>query len=154
LSLFAHTSPRPPAADLTRLAYDTLGEAELEDADRDELARHAVAMVERVKRSAIWRRALASTQRLVEVPFETLWPVHDGVPSTVRGVIDLAFREPCGWIIVDYKTHPWSMERLVEEYGEQVRLYAAIWEKLVQEPVQEAGLYSTHLDQYQPLARR
>ena len=80
-----------------------------------------------------------------------------GVPLLVRGVIDLAFLEPNGWVIVDYKTDrhgPDCLQDLAEHYKGQVLTYAKIWEKITGEKVREAGLYFTHAGKYVELDSR
>jgi ATP-dependent helicase/nuclease subunit A len=69
----------------------------------------------------------------------------------IRGVIDLAFREPAGWVIVDYKTDPRAEQQLpslVDRYRPQVEQYAAAWERMIGEPVIERGLLFTAVDRY------
>jgi ATP-dependent helicase/nuclease subunit A len=69
----------------------------------------------------------------------------------VRGVIDLAFREADGWVIVDYKTDAvddGDPSELVKHYRPQVEAYAAAWQGLVGEPVKERGLYFTACGRY------
>ncbi len=111
-------------ADLLALAQDALVEQGLETA----LAEEAVNMVRSVMESAIWKRASAAEQVLVEVPFEILMPENESAEESpgllVRGAIDLAFHEPEGWIIVDYKTDRRPADRveeLVEKYRAQVQ---------------------------------
>ena len=105
--------------------------------------------------SDLWKRAQASTKLLVEVPFQKLVPIDpqvpDSVPTILRGVIDLVFREEHGWTVVDYKTdaRPASeLPALVEHYRGQVETYAAFWQETTGEPVTEMGLYFTHTGQY------
>ena len=104
--------------------------------------------------SAIWQRAQASTRRLVEVPLQTCLLAEESsvkLPTILRGVIDLAFEEPSGWVIVDYKTDAVpreGMNRLVEHYRGQVETYARAWQSITEQPVHETGLYFTAADQY------
>jgi ATP-dependent helicase/nuclease subunit A len=158
IHLLLQTAVTTPEADLADLAYASLREFAPELSDRADLV---LATVRAVMRSEIWQRAMQSGRRLVEVPFQTLAPsaseLPSGVPTIVRGVIDLIFREHNGWVIVDYKTdeRPESeLENLVEHYQGQVLLYADLWEQMVNEPVQEAGLYFTHLDRYAVVRRK
>jgi ATP-dependent helicase/nuclease subunit A len=144
---------REPNAELRRLALARLENEGLDPA----LAERAVAMAQRVTRSEIWRRAQQSSRCLVEVPFHIFRPqgcASSTVPTLVRGVIDLAFREPAGWVIVDYKTdaHPaGSLDSLVAHYRPQLEAYAAAWQEMLAEPIAELGLYFTHPDRYVPL---
>jgi ATP-dependent exoDNAse (exonuclease V) beta subunit len=65
----------------------------------------------------VLRRAAAALELRREVPVAH---VHaDG--TIVEGIIDLAFREPRGWLIVDFKTD--AELRDPTRYVEQVRLY-------------------------------
>ena len=118
-------------------------------------------VVEAVRRSEIWRRAERASQRLVEVPFTICLPPGDPLieaaplPTLVRGVVDLAFREAGGWVIVDWKTDAAGTDAgiagRVRHYAPQVRLYAEIWGRITGEPVVETGLYFTAADRYERL---
>ncbi|MEQ9569937.1 MAG: UvrD-helicase domain-containing protein, partial [Longimicrobiales bacterium] len=92
-----------------------------------------LTLVERVRGSEFWERALAAEARLTEQPF--VLEREDG--RYLEGVIDLAFREPDGWVIVDYKTA--ADDRVfalrLPRYREQVALYAEAWRRLTGEPV-------------------
>lgn len=131
-----------PGADLERLAAAALAEVGLQPS----LAPQAAALARSVSASDIWGRAIGSDMRLVEVPLQALWNEGVPVPTILRGVIDLIFREDGGWVLVDYKT-----DRLDEGgageaargYAPQVRLYAEAWEKCTGEAVKEAFLYFT-----------
>jgi ATP-dependent helicase/nuclease subunit A len=74
----------------------------------------------------------------------------DDGPSPTRavleGVIDLAFREPEGWVIADYKTDVGTDPEFparVESYRRQVDLYAQAWAHLTGEGVKERVLFFT-----------
>jgi NAD(P)H dehydrogenase (quinone) len=81
--------------------------------------------------SALWRRALGAKRVLTEVPFVTYLrpedplleckPTAAAVPTILRGVVDLAFLEPDGWVIVEYKTDQATnvcrIDALVEQCG-------------------------------------
>jgi ATP-dependent exoDNAse (exonuclease V) beta subunit len=91
----------------------------------------------------------------VEIPFTLPWELPDEsgslVPGLLHGRLDLVFREPEGWVIVDYKTDPIPREgvgSLVAHYRDQVALYAEAWERITGEPVHEAGLYFTRAETY------
>ena len=142
---------RDSGADLHNLAYATLQHEGLDPA----LANEAIAVVCSVTASEIWKRAQASDRRLMEVPFQTLMPVDpaegDGVPILLCGVIDLAFQEPKGWVIVDYKTDVRPMSHvpaLVEHYRGQVELYAETVARNDRRECGGKGLYFTHAKVY------
>jgi ATP-dependent helicase/nuclease subunit A len=143
---------RRPAADLLPLARMLLRE---EEASVD-LAESAIATVRSVLKSRLWQRAQACPERRAEIPLQML--VRDAqdktrLPTVRSGVIDLAFREPQGWVIVDYKTDDVAQReiaKLVDYYRPQVRSYAEAWQKLVHQPVHEVGLYFTRPNRYLP----
>ena len=114
-------------------------------------AGEAAEVVASVARSTTWARALACPKRMVEVPFEVLRARADGKSVVVRGVIDLAFLEPRGWVVVDYKTDSLSggrLDALVEHYRPQVGDYAETWASMTGQAVAESGLHFTEGNRY------
>ncbi len=109
-----------------------------------------MALVARVRASELWRRAERTDARQSEVPFALERPERgSGVRRLVEGVIDLAFREPDGWVIVDYKTDVGDdpdFPRRRRAYRRQVDLYAKCWETLTGEPVKERVLLFTTME--------
>jgi len=135
-----------PETDLTQRARQVLEEQQLDEA----LCDLAVATVQGAMDSEIWQRAVQSPCRKVEVPFSTMAAASGtdaaGLPTLIRGCIDLVFREAGGWVVVDYKTDDLrraSAEARARHHGPQVRLYARAWEQLAREPVKEMGLLFT-----------
>jgi len=141
LELAAHD----PTLDLTAAAAIVLSNEDVSPIHID----RAVATVTDVMRGDVWRRAQASGARLVEVPFSVQVRGEDlparvrrlagkegpPVPTVVRGVIDLVFREADGkrWTVVDWKTDAVAAasEPLLEShYLPQVELYAECWSLL------------------------
>ncbi|MBC7230592.1 MAG: UvrD-helicase domain-containing protein [Actinobacteria bacterium] len=141
IHLLLRAAMAEPGADLERLASASLEERELDPA----LAPQAAALARSVMASDVWRRALDSEKRLMEVPFQIPWE-DGGLPAVLRGVIDLAFREADGWVLVDYKTDRLrrdEVRRAGEKYAPQLSLYARAWEAACGEPVSEALIYFT-----------
>lgn len=115
--------------------------------------------IEGVRASPLWARAMASSRLLVEAPFALPGsllgelegpggerPDPEELPDVVEGVVDLAFLEPDGWVIADYKTDLGdSLTAPLRRagYRRQVDLYAACWERLTGEPVKERILFFT-----------
>ena len=61
----------------------------------------------------------------------------------LQGIIDCAFREEEGWVILDYKTDRGKTpEEMREEYRPQLLWYARAIRELTGLPVREAALYS------------
>jgi ATP-dependent helicase/nuclease subunit A len=139
-----------PEADLVRPAGTALLEHDL-DADRVD---EAVATVESVMRSEIWQRAQRSVQCLVEAPFQILLDeteTESGLPTVLRGAIDLAFREDAGWVLVDYKTDRIPSQgpgSLASKYLPQLKLYARAWEACTGESVKEMGFFFVRAEEY------
>ncbi|MGH7480919.1 MAG: 3'-5' exonuclease, partial [Longimicrobiales bacterium] len=98
------------------------------------------SLVDSVTRSRIWARARHADHRLVEVPFAEARSA--GGLEIREGVIDLAFRGPDGWVIVDYKTDATraDAERRTR-HRRQVELYAESWTRMTGEPVVERVIF-------------
>ena len=142
IHLLLETGMAEPGADIERLAAAALAEAGLDAS----LAPDAAALARSVMDAKIWRRALDSEACLVEAPFQVMQDEGVTVPTVLRGVIDLVFRENGGWVLVDYKTDRLdgeSAEETARLYAAQVRLYVEAWERCTGEPVKEAFLYFT-----------
>ncbi|HEY6052020.1 MAG TPA: 3'-5' exonuclease, partial [Thermoanaerobaculia bacterium] len=139
---------RDPAVDLRLYAANVLAEEERPPEDLEE----ALETVEGVRRSALWKRALASRQCLVEVPFALSVPsadlgLPDGGPSEtlLSGAIDLVFEDADGWTLVDYKsdTVAGNLDALVAFYTPQIEHYRRVWRDLTRRPTR-AGLFFVH----------
>lgn len=97
--------------------------------------------------SGLGQRLLASPQILREVPFVILRDYQtlggDAAGEVlVQGVIDCCFREPQGWVLLDYKTDSFSGRNLaMAKYGRQLRLYTEALTELTGEPVVESWLF-------------
>ena len=108
-------------------------------------------LVGQVQASELWQRAAAAEERYVELPFAAPYEGREApadVPVTVEGVVDLAFREPDGWVIADYKTDRGDdpdFERRTRAYRRQVDIYADCWAALTGDPVRERILLFTAL---------
>lgn len=150
IHVLLESSMRRPATNLRELAYSVLRDQELDASLLDD----AIETVESVLAAPILQRASAASKYLVEVPFELCREAASAereVPTLLRGVIDLAFLEPPGWVIVDYKTDaatPQTLPGLVEHYRDQVNIYCDAWHTITGEAVKEAGLYFTRAQVY------
>lgn len=147
---------RNPRSDPKRLVLNALT-AEAWDPDQ---AGRLLELIDRIRGSRLWDRAMNSTRRFVETPFCLLSDEKElgrmgemegrrpARPVYLHGVIDLVFRETGGWVIVDYKTDAVidRLERYVEYYTPQVVLYRRFWEKLTGGTVKESGLFFTDFE--------
>ena len=99
---------------------------------------------------ALYRRLAASDRVLREWRFSFEMPASRFAPGaddsdsvTVQGMIDCAFFEPDGIVLLDYKTdHVTDPEPLAERYRDQLAIYAAALEAIFHLPVKEQYLYS------------
>ncbi|MCR9295899.1 MAG: UvrD-helicase domain-containing protein [bacterium] len=116
-----------------------------------ERVQELVETVESVVRSVLWKRAQAASQCFSELPFETTVIDPSDQPTIVRGVIDLIFEEPGGWVLVDYKSDAIGKQDIanaVDFYRNQLDQYASHWADVTQSKVAECGLYFTKLQRY------
>ena len=94
--------------------------------------------------SEIGQRMLASPEVHREWDFN-LYLRERGI--IIQGIIDCAFREGNGWILLDYKTDRMEDERaFVELYRPQLEWYAVALRELTGKPVKESWLYSLSVD--------
>jgi ATP-dependent helicase/nuclease subunit A len=135
---------RDESLDLRAYASNVLSEEGRPSEDLDE----AVGLVEAVRSSPLWKRALEARQRFVEVPFalnvpsETLGISGGPVETLLTGALDLVFEEEDGWTIVDYKsdTIAGNLDELVAFYEPQIAHYRRYWQQLTGRPA-KAGLF-------------
>lgn len=99
------------------------------------------ALVEGVRRSETWQRAQQADSLLVEAPFALATTDGGDIETIVEGVIDLAFEESDGWVIVDYKTdvvdNVDNLEARRRQYRAQVDAYARYFEQTTGATVKE-----------------
>jgi ATP-dependent helicase/nuclease subunit A len=118
----------------------------------------AVSTVNQVIASGLWKHAKPSKQRLVDVPLAM--PVSEsesgnGLPTVLRGVIDLVFLEDNGWVIVDYKSErvdESEITAMANYYQPQVAAYAKVWEDISGQRVSEKCFRFTHFTHSVPTA--
>ena len=136
---------RDPTLDLELHAANLLAAEERPAAELPEVLR----VIEGVRSSELWKRALAAPRRLVEVPFAVQVPraelgIEDGPDSVVlQGAIDLVFEDADGWVLVDYKSDTvadGNLDGLVAFYTPQVEAYRRYWERLTGRATR-AGLF-------------
>ena len=142
---------RDPALDLRLFAANVLAEEDRPSTDLED----AIAAVEDVRASDLWKRALAARRCFVEVPFalpirpQELGRTSSGpAESLLTGAIDLVFEEDDGWVLVDYKTDTvaGNLDDLVRYYSPQVARYRRVWRDGTGRPTR-AGLYFVHTGQ-------
>ncbi len=149
IHLLLEAAARDPSADLEPLALSALEEKDL---DR-KYAKKALSIARQVSRSDIWKRAHKAKRFIPEAPVQILLPPDDprsgGVPTLLKGTIDLVFEEEDGWVIVDYKTdRAKDLGKLLDKHRFQLANYKSAWEEATGTPIVETGIYFTEADEY------
>ncbi len=135
---------RAGGADRERLAALRDSLAERQVFTEEEASWIRPEAVERFFASDIGKRMLASPE--VHREWEFNLAVRER-GMMVQGMIDCAFREGDGWILLDYKTDRVEDETaFAEEYRPQLDWYALALEKLTERPVKEKWLYALSID--------
>lgn len=137
---------RHPDAALSPLAISALTEQGLSLNLLDDV----LSTVSSVTASDMWQRAQSAEQCLVEIPISVL-STEGKLPTVLRGVIDLVFREAAGWVIVDYKSERVDAEhlpQLTEYYRPQLEAYGDHWHKVTGESVAERAIFYIHTGEY------
>ncbi len=133
---------------LAQLGRDLLIEFErpVDDTGAPTELQALLALVDAVRASSVWRRAMESDERYAEVPFAVNMGPEGGEPDVLEGVIDLVFRENGHWVVADFKTDSGEdpeFEERAGRYRAQVDLYGQCWEKVTGEVVGERVLVFT-----------
>lgn len=135
-----------PERSVRRLAERLATQYELGAGRVDEI----LATIDAVASSDIWERAQQGKNLQTEVSFESA-TTDSAMPTITRGVIDLCFEEPDGWVIVDYKTDDVTESTIDDallHYRGQLETYAEYWTKITGRPTIETGLFFTKLATY------
>ena len=119
----------------------------LQEAGADtEFLPNALDALQQFRNSEIWKEIQTSETVYTEVPF-AISQSENNASEIIRGVIDLVYRLPEGWKIVDYKTNVVKTDEdvraLCEQTADQVNTYARHWEKFTGETVVAKGLWLT-----------
>ena len=109
--------------------------------------------------SPLGKRMLAAPQTAKEWPFSMLYDanrvydhVETGEKLFLQGIIDTAFREDDGWVLVDYKTDRVANgDELRKRYASQLTIYREALATLIGEPVKETYIYSFRLREAVPI---
>jgi ATP-dependent exoDNAse (exonuclease V) beta subunit len=106
----------------------------------------AVDVVQGVSSAPFWREANAADERHVEVPYAIRQTDSSGLPTVVRGVIDLVYRPGASWRILDYKTDQVvDADSLVARYRGQIERYADAWAQVTATARPAGALYSIRM---------
>ena len=109
-----------------------------------------LSLIVRFANSALAGRILSARQVLREQPFVVRVPAHIISPAypsdettLLQGILDLAFEEKDGWVLVDYKTDripPEGPQALIPRYQGQLYAYRLALSHLTGRPVKQALL--------------
>ena len=103
--------------------------------------------------SRLGKRMLASGEIKREVSFTM--QINDRGPTMIQGIIDCAFREDDGWVLIDYKTDSDTVpERIVPRHETQMNWYRKALERLTHVKVKEMWLYAVRAGEAYPVERR
>ena len=130
-------------ADLVRRGFVPEGEAEYIDRPAILSFMHS-DIAARIRQSADVRREVKFV--VAERPHDAnpVWDEAIEAPIVVHGVIDLMFREKDGFVLVDYKTDRFVLERVnevAERYRPQIALYGRAIQRMTGFSVNESILY-------------
>ena len=90
----------------------------------------ALDTVEAVARASFWDEAKASAERHEEVPFARRMAT-EGSMQVMNGTIDLVYKRPSDWRLLDYKTDSHATtDDLRARYQQQIDAYAEAWGSL------------------------
>jgi ATP-dependent helicase/nuclease subunit A len=113
----------------------------------------ALAAAQGFQDSDLWKAIARADQVYTEAAFGRI--VSAEPERIARGRIDLIFKSPDGWMIVDFKTDAVGNDeealRIADFYKSQVVAYAEHWFGVTGEPVVEKGLWLTALNRYVPI---
>ena len=113
-------------------------------------------LLREIENTGFWQRVTGSMERLVEAALAAMDVAQDAagrsIPTVTQGIIDLAFREDRGWVLVEFKTdcYETTHERnaLVAYYTPQLQVYARLWERATGVAPVETGIFFTHGKEY------
>ena len=115
---------------------------------------NALDALQHFRNSEIWTEIQASETVYTEVPF-AVSQAADNANEIIRGVIDLVYRLPRGWKIVDYKTNSVKtdedVQALCEQTADQVDTYAKHWANFTGETVITKGLWLTERREFRAI---
>lgn len=98
----------------------------------------------RIKKSPLVKREMRFITEMPAGRFNSALPESvANEPIIIQGSVDLVFEENGKLIILDFKTDRITdEEKLIKAYAEQLNIYAAACEKILEKPIGECLLYS------------
>ncbi len=100
--------------------------------------------------SAEWGEIQASSAVYTEVPLAVGDSRNSGV-NVERGRIDLIYRTPVGWKMIDYKTDA-DVASIPLRYTDQLNAYARHWGSITDERVAVRGFWMTEIGAFQEIS--
>ena len=111
----------------------------------DDVVEEVIGDLRTTFHSALLERVRAAERVERELPLVTVEPT-----LVSEGYVDLAFREPAGWVLVDYKSDLAPSVETIAGYEQQVRAYVRMFRQ-TGEPVAEACLLFTASGETHPV---
>ena len=102
------------------------------------------------RKRPLWGRIQKADKVYTETPFSYKAPAGSefagetlSQDTYVNGIIDLVFKEPDGWTIIDYKTYDETeiSHEIRAGYEKQLDAYKEVWERITGEPVIEKEIF-------------
>ena len=120
----------------------------VESPDLREFIGLAVDVVERTAKADFWKEALQANECHVEAPFAIKYETPNGIPSVLRGVIDLVHSSDKGWKVIDYKTDQVrKADELVSRYHGQIEQYVDAWRRVSTSNAIRGSLFSVRMNE-------
>jgi ATP-dependent exoDNAse (exonuclease V) beta subunit len=105
----------------------------------------ALDTVQAVSGAEFWKEARASAECHEETPFGIR--VKGAGTALLSGAIDLVYRTPNGWHLLDYKTDTHGLDAdLRAKYGAQIDAYEKAWSGIAQANVTTAFVPAKRTD--------
>lgn len=142
---------------------EAMTENQLLDAEEEKSLADALGGVQRFLDSDVYRRLRCSRRVLTEQRFTLLVDAQEIDPQAppdagrvqLRGIIDLAFLEEDGWVLIDYKTdRAEDVGLIADRYREQLAYYSRALSELTGIPVKERLLYLFARGSFLPVAQK
>ncbi|MGN0632561.1 MAG: helicase-exonuclease AddAB subunit AddA [Oscillospiraceae bacterium] len=99
----------------------------------------------RVKASDEIRREMKFMVEAHDAGIDEAYPDMIASDGMVQGVCDCIFKEPDGYVLVDYKTDGFTDISELDKYGTQLDLYKRALDKILDKPVKACYIYSFRL---------
>ena len=109
------------------------------------LLNEVIAVAQNVIQSDFWKRVEQSQSRFAHVCISEL--SDEQLPTVASGIVNLAFQETSGWVLVNFKHWPedfCGVAVMTEACDAELQALARCWAAVTDEPVAEAAIFFTN----------